>query len=75
MTFYQNDIMNRHCTFAEDGTLLELQEENTPWLSGDLPASVKYVRDEKALQDIKQFDCFPGQRESGNEPDDRPHEC
>ena len=52
MTFYQNDIMNRHCTFAEDGTLLELQEENTPWLSGDLPASVKYVRDEKALQDI-----------------------
>ena len=52
MTLYQNDIMNRHCTFAEDGTLLELQEENTPWLSGDLPASVKYVRDEKALQDI-----------------------
>lgn len=52
--FYDHDGINRYCTFAEDGTLLELQEMDAPWLSGDLPASLKYVRDEKARQDISE---------------------
>ena len=52
--FYDHDGMNRVCTFAEDGTLLELQEMDAPWLSGGLPASLKYVRDEKARQDISE---------------------
>ena len=49
---YQQDGLNRYCTFAEDGTLLELQEENAAWLSGDLPASLKYVRNKTARQEI-----------------------
>jgi len=50
--FYDHDGINRTCTFAEDGTLLELQEMDAPWLGGNLPSSLKYVRDEKARQDI-----------------------
>ena len=45
-------IDSRHCTFDNDGTLLELQDENAPWLSIDLNNSRKYVRDEEALQQI-----------------------
>ncbi len=50
--FYEHDGVNRYCTFAEDGTLLELQEADAPWLSRVLPDSLKYVRDEKAIQEI-----------------------
>jgi hypothetical protein len=42
----------QYCTFDDDGTLLELQDENAPWLSMDLNNSRKYVRDEEALQQI-----------------------
>ena len=35
-----------------DGTLLELQDEDVPWLSIALNNSRKYVRDEEALQQI-----------------------
>ena len=42
----------QHCTFDDDGTLLELQDEDVPWLSIALNNSRKYVRDEEALQQI-----------------------
>ncbi len=50
--FYDHDGINRYCTFAEDGTLLELQEMDAPWLSGDLLDNRKYSRDERARQEI-----------------------
>ena len=51
VTSYRHDGLNRHCTFAEDGTLLELQDENVPWLR-TLSGSLKYTRDEEARQEI-----------------------
>ena len=50
--FYDHDGINRYCTFAEDGTLLELQDVDVPWLSGDLLDNRKYSRDERARQEI-----------------------
>ena len=52
VTSYWEEGLNRHCTFAEDGTLLELQDENVLWLSEAPPESLKYARDEKARQEI-----------------------
>lgn len=49
---YEDDHLNRYCTFAEDGTLLELQEMDAPWLNKELQASVKYVQDENAIQEL-----------------------
>ena len=49
---YEDDRLNRYCTFAEDGTLLELQEMDAPWLNKELRASVKYVQDENAIQEL-----------------------
>ena len=43
---------DQHCTFDDDGTLLELQDEVVPWLSMNLNSSRKYVRDEETLQQI-----------------------
>lgn len=49
---YEDDRLNRYCTFAEDGTLLLLQEMDAPWLNKELQASVKYVQDENAIQEL-----------------------
>ena len=52
VTYADSNRLDRYCTFAEDGTLLELQDLNVPWLGEDLPESRKYVRDDVALQEI-----------------------
>lgn len=49
---YENDHLIRYCTFAEDGTLLELQESDALWLGHELQKSVKYVQDEKTIQEL-----------------------
>ena len=50
--FYEHDGIMRYCTFAEDGTLLELQDMDALWLSGDYLSSLKYSRDETVRQEI-----------------------
>ena len=52
VTYTDSNRLDRYCTFAEDGTLLELQDLNVPWLGENLPESRKYVRDDIALQEI-----------------------
>ena len=50
--YADSNRLDRYCTFAEDGTLLELQDLNVPWLGENLPESRKYVRDDVALQEV-----------------------
>ena len=42
----------RHCVFDPNGTLLELQDENVPWLSETLNESRRYIQDKAAVGQI-----------------------
>lgn len=52
ISYMNSQGLDRYCTLAEDGSLLELQDKNAPWLGRNWNESNKYRNDALMQQEI-----------------------